>query len=39
MLPDDHIDGSTLKRPRAAKQQGKPKATPQEARSWRPRRM
>jgi amidase len=40
MLPDDHIDGTTLKRPRAAKQQGKQqKAPPQESRSWRPRRM
>ena len=41
MLPDDHIDGSTLRRPRAAKaQQGKqPKAQPQETRPWRPRRM
>jgi amidase len=34
MLPDDHIDGTTLRKPRAAK-----KAKPQEARSWRPGRM
>jgi amidase len=39
MLPDDHIDGTTLRRPRAAKQQDKQKAVPQETRSWRPRRM
>jgi len=41
MLPDDHVDGSTLRRPRAAKtQQGKQqKAQPQETRPWRPRRM
>jgi len=39
MLPDDHIDGTTLKRPRAANQGKQQKAPPQESRSWRPRRM
>ena len=41
MLPDDHIDGTTLRRPRAARnQQGKlPKAVPRESRPWRPRHM
>jgi amidase len=41
MLPDDHIDGSTLRRPRASSSlQGKQKKAPaQETRSWRPRRM
>jgi amidase len=39
MLPDDHIDGTTLRKPRASsnKQAKQPKA-PQEGR-WRPRRM
>ena len=37
MLPDDHVDGTTLKRPRHA--QGKQKGRPADAKSWRPRRM
>jgi len=41
MLPDDHIDGTTLRKPRASsnKQGKQPKAQPQEAKPWRPRRM
>lgn len=37
MLPDDHIDGTTLKRPRNA--QGKQRKNPADAKAWRPRRM
>lgn len=36
MLPDDHIDGSTLRRPRAASVRD---AKPRNAKPWRPRRM
>jgi amidase len=37
MLPDDHIDGTDLKRPRPA---SRPKNAPrQESKPWRPRRM
>jgi amidase len=41
MLPDDHIDGTTLRKPRAARnQQGKHQPTlPQGAKSWRPKHM
>jgi len=41
MLPDDHIDGTTLRKPRAAsnKQGKQQKALPQETKTWRPRRM
>jgi amidase len=35
-LPDDHVDGTTLRKPRAAKNQ---KAPPQDGKPWRPRRM
>jgi hypothetical protein len=35
-LPDDHVDGTTLKKPRRAKNQ---KSVPPEARRWRPGRM
>jgi amidase len=37
MLPDDHVDGTGLKKPHAS---SKPqKALPQEAKPWRPKRM
>jgi hypothetical protein len=41
MLPDDHIDGTNLRRPRASSNQhGKQQKAPaQEAKPWRPRRM
>jgi amidase len=35
-LPDDHVDGTTLKKPRRANNQ---KSVPPEARRWRPGRM
>jgi amidase len=41
MLPDDHIDGTTLRKPRGANnQQGKRQNAPaQDKKAWRPRRM
>ena len=39
MLPDDHIEGTTLRRPRTAKPVQQQKSVPQETRRWRPRRM
>ena len=37
MLPDDHVDGTDVRKPRTA---SKPKnALPQDAKKWRPRRM
>jgi amidase len=41
-LPDDHVDGTDLRRPRARASDARPnaqKAVPQESKSWRPRRM
>jgi amidase len=35
-LPDDHVEGTTLRKPR---QHGKQQKAPKEAKSWRPRRM
>jgi amidase len=37
MLPDEHVDGTTVRKPRGASKQ--PKAQPPEAKPWRPRRM
>jgi amidase len=41
MLPDDHVDGTTLRKPRSAQNRGgrQQKAVPEEGRKWRPRRM
>jgi amidase len=41
-LPNDHVDGTDLRRPRARANDARPdtqKAVPQESKSWRPRRM
>jgi amidase len=35
-LPDDHVEGTTLRKPR---QHGKPPKLPKDAKTWRPRRM
>jgi len=41
MLPDDHIDGTTLRKPRSARNQpgNQQRTQPQQAKPWRPRRM
>jgi amidase len=38
MLPDEHVDGTTVRKPRASSSK-QPKASPQESKPWRPRRM
>ncbi len=37
MLPDEHVEGTTVRKPRAQSKQ--PQAQPPEAKPWRPRRM
>ena len=40
MLPDDHIDGTSLRKPRgSSNSQGRSKQAAPSARTWRPRRM